>query len=106
MRIKRCCGGALVGGSPGQTAWRRPCHEGAGVVAACGGPVRNRCMTRWRCHASPRGGHGHGVRPSRSALATTDTELRLMASAATIGLSRSPVAGYSTPAASGTPIAL
>jgi len=42
-------------------------------------------------------------RRSRSALAMTDTELRLMAAAASIGLSRMPNAGYSTPAASGTP---
>jgi hypothetical protein len=44
--------------------------------------------------------------PSRSALATTDTELRLIASAAIIGLSSRPVSGYSTPAAIGTPSAL
>ncbi len=36
----------------------------------------------------------------------TDTELRLMASAALIGESSQPVNGYSTPAASGTPSAL
>ncbi len=33
----------------------------------------------------------------------TDTELKLMAAAAIIGLSSSPKNGYSTPAASGTP---
>ena len=36
----------------------------------------------------------------------TDTELRLMASAAITGESSQPVNGYSTPAASGTPSAL
>jgi hypothetical protein len=33
----------------------------------------------------------------------TDTELKLMAAAAMIGLNSSPKNGYSTPAASGTP---
>ena len=42
----------------------------------------------------------------RSALVITDTELRLIASAANIGDSSQPVNAYSTPAASGTPIAL
>ena len=42
----------------------------------------------------------------RSALPMTETELRAMASAATIGLSSRPKAGYSTPAASGTPATL
>ena len=43
---------------------------------------------------------------SRSALAMTDAELRLIASAAIIGESSQPVSGYSTPAASGMPSAL
>ena len=44
---------------------------------------------------------------NRSALATTDTELKLMAAAAIIGLrSRWCDIGYSTPAATGTPRAL
>ena len=46
------------------------------------------------------------VPPSRSALATTDTELRLIANAAIIGLSSGPPNRYSTPAAIGTPSAL
>ncbi len=33
----------------------------------------------------------------------TDTELKLMAAAASIGDSRTPKNGYSTPAAAGTP---
>src|SRR5690606_1180943 len=45
-------------------------------------------------------------RPSRKALVITDTELRLMASAASIGLSSRPNVGYRTPAATGTPMAL
>ena len=47
-----------------------------------------------------------GTRRRRSALPTTDTELKHMASAAIIGDSVRPNHGYSTPAASGTPIAL
>jgi hypothetical protein len=43
---------------------------------------------------------------SRSALVITDTELKLMAAAAMIGLSRIPNLGYSTPAAIGTPTEL
>jgi len=42
----------------------------------------------------------------RNALVITETELRLIASAATIGDSSQPVNGNSTPAASGTPNAL
>ena len=42
----------------------------------------------------------------RKALPTTDTELKLIATAAIIGDSSRPVNGYSTPAAIGTPIAL
>ena len=36
----------------------------------------------------------------------TETELKLIAAAATIGLSRMPKEGYRTPAATGTPTAL
>ena len=39
----------------------------------------------------------------RKALVMTETELRLMASAAIIGDNSQPVNGYSSPAASGTP---
>ena len=46
------------------------------------------------------------TRRSRSALLTTDTELKDMAKAARTGLSRMPKNGYSTPAATGTPAAL
>ena len=42
----------------------------------------------------------------RSAFAMTDTELKLIAAAAIIGLSRMPNAGYSAPPATGTPTAL
>ncbi len=43
---------------------------------------------------------------SRRALKITDTELKLMAAAAMIGLSNIPNHGYNTPAAIGTPIEL
>ena len=47
------------------------------------------------------------LRPRRrKALPITETELRLMASAAISGESSHPVSGYSTPAAMGTPSAL
>ena len=49
--------------------------------------------------------HSAAVR-SRSALAMTDTELKLIAAAAIIGESSRPVTGYRTPAAIGTPAAL
>ena len=42
----------------------------------------------------------------RSALPITDTDERLIASAAISGLKSHPVIGYNTPAASGTPSAL
>lgn len=40
---------------------------------------------------------------NRSALPITETELKLIASAAIIGESNHPVIGYSIPAAMGTP---
>jgi hypothetical protein len=43
---------------------------------------------------------------NRSAFPITDTELKLIAAAAMIGLSSMPNAGYKTPAAIGTPAAL
>ena len=42
----------------------------------------------------------------RSELVITDTELRLIAALAMIGLKRMPKNGYSTPAATGTPSTL
>ncbi|SPF41416.1 conserved hypothetical protein [Candidatus Sulfotelmatobacter kueseliae] len=43
---------------------------------------------------------------NRSALVITETELKLMAAAAKMGLKSNPKNGYSTPAAIGTPTAL
>jgi hypothetical protein len=42
---------------------------------------------------------------SRRALPITDTELSAIAAAAITGDSRTPATGYSTPAATGTPMA-
>ena len=56
--------------------------------------------------ARRRRGHAHRRVRSRSAFATTDTDERLIANAAIIGLNRRPNTGYSTPAAIGTPSAL
>jgi len=63
-------------------------------------PAHSPCATR--SMRQPRS----AARRSRSALPTTDAELRLIASAAIIGDSSQPVNGYSSPAASGTPSAL
>ena len=58
---------------------------------------------RWVCENV----HSHRLSLfSLNALKTTDTELRLMAAAAIIGLSKIPKTGYRTPAATGTPRAL
>ena len=46
------------------------------------------------------------VRRSRSALLITETELKVMAALAIIGLSSNPTNGYNTPAAMGTPSTL
>src|SRR5205807_9369472 len=46
------------------------------------------------------------TRRRRSAFPITETELKVMAALAIIGLRSSPKIGYSTPAASGTPSAL
>ena len=46
------------------------------------------------------------IRRSRNAFPITDTELKLIAAAAIIGLNRIPKNGYNTPAAIGTPIVL
>lgn len=54
---------------------------------------------------SPATAYSDTVR-KRSALPITDTDERLMASAAMSGLNNQPVEGYRTPAASGIPKAL
>src|SRR3546814_6179200 len=56
-----------------------------------------------QCKPSGERFHSSRARPRRRALPTTDTELRLIASAAIVGLSSRPVNGYSTPAAIGPP---
>ncbi len=65
------------------------------------------CAAQDACPPCPRiDPHQSRTARSRSALPITDTEDRLMAAAAMIGLSSSPVNGYRTPAAIGTPSAL
>lgn len=58
------------------------------------------------CAHSTRSAHQTAARRSRSAFAITETELSDIAPAASIGLSKIPNAGYSAPAAIGTPAAL
>lgn len=51
--------------------------------------------------------HGHNAaRRKRNAFPITDTELRLIAALAIIGLSKMPNHGYRMPAATGTPTKL
>jgi len=69
------------------------------IVLCCRSSVsRDDILERRRDHSF--------IARSLSALAITDTELKLMAAAAIIGFSSNPNAGNSTPAASGTPTAL
>jgi hypothetical protein len=56
--------------------------------------------------AGPDQEHYKSCRLRRSALPITDTELKVIAALAMIGLSSSPNMGYSTPAATGTPSTL
>ena len=58
------------------------------------------------CHSSSEVRSAHSSDLSRSALAITDTDDRLIATAAMTGASSTPTSGYSTPAATGTPTAL
>src|SRR6185312_1412999 len=73
-------------------------------------PIQNLCMMQLLEHGPPiitrqdRGSSRADRR--RSAFDTTDTDDRLIASAAIIGDSTIPRTGYNTPAAIGTPMAL
>ena len=62
-------------------------------------------LTHRNEYSATLGVHSAAVR-SRSALAITDTELKLIAAAAIMGDSSRPVNGYRIPAATGTPAAL
>ena len=64
-----------------------------------------RCRTEWFYGLLLRQVHNL-TRLRRNALVTTDTELNAMAAPAKIGDKSRPNAGYSTPAATGMPIAL
>jgi antitoxin component of MazEF toxin-antitoxin module len=59
-----------------------------------------------REHKSTRNNSHNSARFNRSEFVITDTELKLIAAAARIGLNNIPNSGYSTPAAIGTPIEL
>jgi len=63
-------------------------------------------VDRWHINRQPHARLHRLTWRRRSALLTTDTDDKLMASAATIGDSVMPNNGYNTPAANGTPIAL
>ena len=67
----------------------------------CSGRRIARCSNAWDEESLPTAIHSFVVR-SLSALAITETELKLMAAAANIGFRSSPKSGNSTPAASGT----
>src|SRR5699024_5246975 len=104
------CGNVRDGWAHSVTRWRR--------LAICGTGNRVRYGDR---PALPGDSGAHMVPPShgvsmigayrgclrkRSALVTTDTELRLIANAAIIGDSVMPNHGYRTPAARGMPMPL
>ena len=74
--------------------------------AATSGPVEMRFSSRQAGGVS-RGAHPH-IRANRrrSAFPITETELKLIAAAAMMGLRRMPKAGYSAPAATGIPMTL
>ena len=82
----------------GRAHWLRPV-----------GTPANECMVRVRnendARCTPPLRYNRALR-SRNALPITDTELKLIASAAISGDSSQPVNGYSTPAARGIPSAL
>jgi hypothetical protein len=70
-------------------------------------------LTPWRTTKAAGGliaalyeNHSSAVLRGRSAFPITETELKLMAAAAIIRLSKTPNTGYSTPAAIGKPNAL
>lgn len=69
------------------------------------------CASPHKVTLSPLGMHGNRV-PHRSALRNrsafvmTETELKVIAALANIGLSSTPINGYRTPAATGTPTKL
>lgn len=74
------------------------------ACSACSSKHRATFTRATRRHEGYRGLSRRRLR--RSALAMTDTELRLMAALAIIGLSKRPKSGYNAPAAMGTPTTL
>ena len=93
-------------------SWQMYCPRAATLGSTCRGSISGR-LRRALCNIRRRRSHHlrdyslcSGARRSRRALPTTDTDDRLIASAASIGLNSTPNTGYSTPAATGTPSAL
>lgn len=69
------------------------CHNAPPIMySLCWGECPQHNALYWTCTVL-----------SLNALLTTETELKLIAAAAIIGLSRMPKAGYRIPAATGTP---
>ena len=90
---------------------QRDDHRDAGQLLGPGlhiPSIRPKCLAAFggRQPTSLRPEHYRSCRRRRSALPMTDTELNVIAALAMMGLSSSPNAGYSTPAATGTPSTL
>ena len=85
-------------------------HKSAGRVWACKlrlPYILQTCSTvPWPVQVRLRCGHHSAVRRRRNAFPITETELKLIAALASMGLSSTPNHGYSTPAAIGTPMRL
>src|SRR3546814_6338992 len=100
-------GGVLGAGLDVGCKQQGDCKGERGFGVHVGTPVERACGGTARVPGSPGdASSGSRVLASRSALPTTDPELRLIARAAIIGLSNRPNTGYSTPAAMGTPMEL
>src|SRR5689334_4001732 len=72
-------------------------------------PAHPSSIARGTSQERPQRGRGRvhrEVRLRRSALPMTDTELKVIAALAIMGLSSNPRLGYNTPAATGTPSTL
>jgi len=82
-------------------ALRRKLYGQLGPRPACRAAPKARCWLQ-RLHARHQRGSSEVIR-SRNALLITETDERLIASAAIIGDNSQPVNGNSRPAASGTP---
>lgn len=94
-----CCGSGLAEQQPTAESFdKRSLRRCGSCSSRLGKRRRAQCARSTSTHRA--------ARRSRKALTMTDTELRLIAALASIGLSSTPKTGYSTPAATGTPSAL